>query len=126
PEAGEPEYAPVFHDYRVGLLGLGVEFPPLVERVRSNDAAALLERIPEGWFLRDSLRLRVDQAEADLDVLRPVGDQTPPQHVESAAATARIGAHDGDILSRRDVVARLEVEIVRDVVEAHQLGERRL
>src|SRR5215470_1082601 len=84
PQAGEAEHAAVLHNDRIGLLGLRVELLPLVEAVRGNDAAAFSEGVSEGRLLRNRLGLRVDIAEAYLNILRPPGHKTPAQHVNGA------------------------------------------
>src|SRR5271163_4991276 len=57
---------------------------PFIEVVGRHQAAPALECFAESWLAVDALGLGVDIRETDLDVLRPVGDQAPAQHVEAA------------------------------------------
>ena len=78
---------------RIGLFpGRGLF--PFVKVVGRHQAAPALERLAEGRLAVDALGLGVDVGEADLDVLGPVGDQAPAQHVEAALFGLGVVAHD--------------------------------
>ena len=66
---------------RVWLLD-GPRLLPFVEVVDRHKAAPSFERFAQSWLALDPLRRGVDVGEADLDVLGPVGDQAPAQHIE--------------------------------------------
>jgi hypothetical protein len=76
---------------------------PFVKVVDRHKAAPAFKRFAESRLALDPFRLGVDVGKADLDVLGPVGDQAPAQHVEAALPGLGIVADDGQGVGRRDV-----------------------
>ena len=89
----------------IGLLP-GRGFAPFIKVVDRHQAAPALERFAECRLVLDPLGLGIDIGEADLDVLGPVRDQAPAQHVEAALPGLGVVADDGQLPSGRNSGAR--------------------
>jgi hypothetical protein len=108
PQARKRHDAAIGERQRIGLFPARGFFP-LVKVVGRYKATPALERFAEGRFVLDTLGLGVDIREAALDVLGPIGDQAPAQHIEAALFGLGVVADDRQGIGRRHVPARREV-----------------
>jgi len=83
----------------------GPRFLPLVEVVERHKAAPAFERLAESRLALYALGLGINVGEADLDVLGPIRDQTPAQHVETALPGLGVVADDRQGVGGSDVPA---------------------
>jgi hypothetical protein len=77
--------------------------------IDGHEAAATLERLPEGGFAFYSFGLGVDVGKADLDVLRPEWHQPPAHYIQAALAGPGIVADDRERVRWRHVPTRRDV-----------------
>jgi hypothetical protein len=56
-------------------------FPPFVESIRGNQAAALYECLTEGWGFIDGLSSGINGPVSNLLIFCPMGDQSPAELV---------------------------------------------
>jgi len=104
PQTRERHDAAIGEREHVGLLP-GCGFAPFIKVVDRHQAAPALERFAKCGLVLDSLGLSIDVGEPDLDVLGPMRDQTPAQHVEAALRGLGVVADDGQRIGRRHVPA---------------------
>jgi hypothetical protein len=110
PYAGKCERFIILEAKRIGLLALGIEFLPLVERIGGDQAAPLFEWMSPHGFQHERFGLGVDGGEAEqLYVLAPCGNQSPSHLRDFALASVTIQANDrlkrcgSDVVQRRDI-----------------------
>src|SRR6266849_11054523 len=60
-------------------------------------------------FVSTVSAIALNRREPDLDVLGPIGHQTPPHQIEGARFRLRIEADDGQIVGRCDIPTRREI-----------------
>src|SRR4029434_11006961 len=86
------------------LLSL-LEFLPLIESVRRNEAATRAESVAKGGFFIDALSPRVDHFGTAGSVLGPAGDEPPLCKRQPAQRLLRILADDRHHVRWGNVVA---------------------
>ena len=75
---------------------------PLVEAIRWDEAPALLPGCLECRFARNGLGARIDEAAADLCILRPTWNEPPARKAEPPRILVE---QDGHLLCGSDIVA---------------------
>jgi len=107
PQSREGEGALTLQSNPHGLLPVSLDLP-FIEPSGDDEAAALFESRPKGWFLCHSLSLGVDTLIPNLGVFGPRRDQSPSKHHERPGGAVGLNPDDRDGLRRSEVVARLK------------------
>jgi hypothetical protein len=110
PETGEGEHVAVPHTYVMRDL-VAVDHLPLIETVRGDQTAAMLERVPVGRLFGDGLYPGVDRGVLGLGYLGPTRHQSPFGQDQFRAGFGV--PDDGDVLGGRDVEPGFQAERFR-------------
>src|ERR1700730_14803420 len=106
PQAGQGHQRPIRERDGVRLFLLRPKLLPLIEVVDRHDASTALKGLAEDWFRVHRLGHRIDRREADLDVLGPIGHETPPPQAQSPRSGFRVIADDRQVIGRSDIPTR--------------------
>src|SRR5690606_12255200 len=102
-EPGEGDEAAFSWSNPEWLAALARSAAPFVETRCREQAATIMHRGAERWFVENRFRARIDKQRERAWVLDPGRHQAPPDEPQSPFAPVEMD--DGDRLRRRDIVA---------------------